>query len=224
MPDPDLIRVVLADDQPVLRTGLARILGPVDGFEVVAECGDGTEVASAVAAHRPDLVVMDARKPRMDGIAATAALRRLASPPAVRARTTFDVDEILWGLLDAGAAGFALKDAPATDLLAAARAVAGGGCWFAPAVAPRVLAAYRRHVTGGRREAARVEQLTEREHDVLRLMARGRTNHEVAAELSVSEATVKSHVSSLFDKLGARDRAAAIVYAYDHGIVVPGAG
>lgn len=219
-----VIEVVLVDDQPVLRTGLARILSPADGFSVVAECADGTEVAAAVAERRPDLVVMDVRMPRMDGIAATRALREAAPGPPVLALTTFDEDEVLWGMLDAGAAGFVLKDTGAEDLIAAARTVAGGGSWFDPAVAPRILDAYRRHVPSGRREAERLALLTDREHEVLRLIARGAANAEIAAQLFVSEATVKSHVTAIFAKLDVRSRPAAIVFAFDHGVVSPGAG
>jgi DNA-binding NarL/FixJ family response regulator len=133
--------------------------------------------------------------------------------------TTFDDDDVLWGALDAGAAGFVLKDATAEDLIAATRAVAGGGAWLDPKVAPRVLEAFRSNVRPRLAEAARIDALTEREHDVLRLMATGATNAEIARALIVSEATVKTHVGSIFAKLGARDRAAAIVFAYDHGIV-----
>jgi len=136
--------------------------------------------------------------------------------------TTFGEDEVLWGALEAGAAGFVLKDASAEDLIAAVRAVAGGAAWFDPAVAPRVLEDYRRRVAPIGRERARLELLTDRERDVLRLMARGATNQEIAATLYVAEATVKTHVGSIFGKLGVRDRPAAIVFAYDHGVVAPG--
>ncbi len=135
--------------------------------------------------------------------------------------TTFDDDDVLWDVLDAGAAGFVLKDASAEDLIAASRAVANGGAWLDPKVAPRVLGAFRSNVRPRLAEAARVDALTEREHDVLRLMARGAINSEIAATLFVSEPTVKSHVGAIFTKLGVRDRAAAIVFAYDHGIVDP---
>src|SRR5262249_23177389 len=158
--------------------GLARILAPEDGFEVVAECGDGDEVADAVAAHEPDLVLMDVRMRRMDGVTATRLLNDQVTCPPVLVLTTFDDDDVLWGALDAGAAGFVLKDASAEDLIAAARAVAGGAAWLDPKVAPRVLTAFRTNVRPRMTEAARVEELTEREHDVLRLMARGATNHE----------------------------------------------
>jgi DNA-binding NarL/FixJ family response regulator len=216
-----VIRVILVDDQRIVRTGLARILGPEDGFEVVAECGDGDEVAAAVAAHAPDLVLMDVRMRRMDGVTATRLLNDEASGPPVLVLTTFDDDDALWGALDAGAAGFVLKDASAEDLIAAARAVAGGAAWLDPKVTPRVLTAFRANVRPRMTEAARVDELTEREHDVLRLMARGATNGEIATALIVSEATVKTHVGSIFAKLGVRDRAAAIVFAFDHGLVDP---
>jgi DNA-binding NarL/FixJ family response regulator len=135
--------------------------------------------------------------------------------------TTFDDDDALWGALDAGAAGFVLKDAAAEDLIAAARAVAGGAAWLDPKVAPRVLTAFRSNVRPRLAAAARIDELTDREHDVLRLMARGATNTEIAGALFVSEATVKSHVGAIFTKLGVRDRAAAIVFAFDHGLVDP---
>jgi DNA-binding NarL/FixJ family response regulator len=217
-----VIRVALVDDQAIVRAGLARILSPADGFEVVAECADGEEALERLPAARPDVVLMDIRMPRLDGIAATEQLRRDPDPPSVLVLTTFGEDEVLWGAIEAGADGFVLKDSSAEDLIAAVRAVAGGAAWFDAAVAPRVLDRYRRLVAPSARDAARLELLTEREHDVLRLMARGATNAEIAASLFVAEATVKTHVGSIFTKLGVRDRAAAIVFAYDHGVVSPG--
>jgi DNA-binding NarL/FixJ family response regulator len=214
-----MIRVIVVDDQALIRTGVARILSPDDGFDVVAECEDGDEVAAAVAEHRPDVVVMDIRMRRMDGVSAIRALVEAGDPPPVLVLTTFDDDDVLWGALDAGAAGFVLKDSPAEDLIAATAAVARGASWLDPAVAPRVLEAFRANVRPRQREVAKIENLTEREHDVLRHMAAGETNGEIAAALYVSEATVKTHVGSIFAKLGVRDRAAAIVFAYDHGIV-----
>jgi DNA-binding NarL/FixJ family response regulator len=166
---------------------------------------------------------MDIRMPRLDGIAATAQLRDMRRPAPVLVLTTFGEDEVLWGAIEAGAAGFVLKDSSAEDLITAVRAVAGGGAWFDPAVAPRVLERYRRVVAPATRDAARLELLTDREHAVLRLMARGATNVEIASSLNVAKATVKTHVSSIFMKLDVRDRAAAIVFAYDHGVVSPGA-
>jgi DNA-binding NarL/FixJ family response regulator len=219
-----MIRVLIVDDQPVVRAGVARILGPDDGFEVVAECGDGDEMVDALAGHRPDVVLMDIRMRRVDGVTAIRRMREVSAEPPVLVLTTFDDDDALWGALDAGAAGFILKDSSAEDLIAAARAVAGGAAWLDPRVAPRVLDAFRANVRPRMMEAARVEQLTDREHDVLRHIARGATNSEIAAALIVSEATVKTHVGSIFAKLGVRDRAAAIVFAYDHGIVGPHPG
>ncbi|CAA9270351.1 MAG: Two-component transcriptional response regulator, LuxR family [uncultured Acidimicrobiales bacterium] len=219
-----MIRVLIVDDQPVVRAGVARILGPDDGFEVVAECSDGDEVVDAVAAHRPDVVLMDVRMRRIDGVTATHRLRAASAVPPVLILTTFDEDDALWGALAAGAAGFLLKDSPAEDLIAAARAVACGAAWLDPRVAPRVLDAFRANVGPRLAQAARIDQLTEREHDVLRHMARGATNGEISAALFVSEATIKSHVGAIFTKLGARNRAAAIVFAYDHGIVDPRPG
>jgi DNA-binding NarL/FixJ family response regulator len=214
-----MIRVALVDDQAIVRAGLARILSPDDGFEVVAECADGQQAVAELPAVEPDVTLMDIRMPRLDGIAATAQLRGIGP---VLVLTTFGEDEVLWGAIEAGAAGFVLKDSSAEELIAAVRAVAGGGAWFDPAVAPRVLDRYRRVVAPTARDAARLDLLTEREHDVLRLMARGATNAEIGASLHVAEATVKSHVGSIFTKLDVRDRAAAIVFAYDHGVVAPG--
>jgi DNA-binding NarL/FixJ family response regulator len=216
-----MIRVLVVDDQAIIRVGVARILGPEDGFEVVAECEDGDEVVDAVAEHRPDVVLMDVRMRRVDGVSAIRALVAAGDPPPVVVLTTFDDDDVLWGALDAGAAGFVLKDASAEDLIAATRAVANGAAWLDPNVAPRVLGAFRANVRPRLAEAAKIEALTDREHDVLRLMATGATNSEIAATLIVSETTVKTHVGAIFSKLGVRDRAAAIVYAYDHGIVDP---
>jgi DNA-binding NarL/FixJ family response regulator len=169
---------------------------------------------------------MDVRMRRVDGVTATRRLRGTdagAGPP-VLVLTTFDDDDVLWGALDAGAAGFVLKDASAEDIIAATRAVAGGAAWLDPKVADRVLAGFRAHGRPRRERAERVEALTDREHDVLRHMARGATNAEIAVALIVGEATVKSHVGAIFAKLGVRDRAAAIVFAYDHGIVSPHPG
>ena len=217
-----MISVALVDDQAIVRAGLARILAPEDGFMVIAECSNGREAVEQLPALRPDVVLMDIRMPTLDGIAATAQLRAAADAPPVLVLTTFGEDEILWGAIEAGASGFVLKDSSAEDLIAAVRAVAGGGIWFDSAVATRVLDQYRRLVAPAAREAARLDALTDREQEVLRLIARGATNSEIAEALHVAEATVKTHVGSIFLKLGVRDRAAAIVFAYDHGVVRPG--
>jgi DNA-binding NarL/FixJ family response regulator len=216
-----MIRVLLVDDQALIRDGLARILGPADGFQVVGECSDGDEVPDAVARARPDVVLMDLRMRRVDGIEAITRLRADPDPPAVLVVTTFDEDELLWAAISAGASGFLLKDSSAQALVAATRAVAGGGAWFDPAVTPRVLAAYRSVIEPAARARRRLDQLSAREHDVLALMARGATNGEIASALHLGETTVKTHVGNIFLKLGVRDRPGAIVYAFDHGVVGP---
>jgi len=217
-----MIRVALVDDQAIVRGGLARILSPADGFEVVAECADGRQAVAELPGLHPDVVLMDIRMPDLDGIAATKRLRAAENPLVILVLTTFGEDEVLWGAIEAGAAGFVLKSSSAEDLIAAVRAVAGGGAWFDRAVAPRLLDRYRRVVAPAARDAARLDLLTDREHDVLRLMARGATNAEIAVALHIAEATVKTRIGSIFAKLGVRDRAAAIVFAYDHGVVTPG--
>jgi DNA-binding NarL/FixJ family response regulator len=218
-----MIRVALVDDQAIVRAGLARILSPADGFEVVAECADGREAVQQLPALHPDVVLMDVRMPHLDGIAATVQLRAADAPLDILVLTTFGEDEVLWGAIAAGAAGFVLKDCSAEDLISAVRAIAGGGAWFDPGVAPRLLDQYRRLVVPTAREAARLQLLTDRENEILKLMARGATNAEIAETLHVAEATVKTHIGSIFAKLGVRDRAAAIVFAYDHGVITPGA-
>lgn len=215
-----MISVIVVDDQPLIRSGIMRILSPDDGFEIVAECDDGAAAIAAVAEHRCDVVLMDIRMRGVDGIEATRAISARADAPPVLIITTFDDDDVLAAALDAGAAGFTLKESPAEDLIRATQAVAAGASWIDPVVAPRVLAAYRR--TGRPRETQRVvDQLTSREHDVLRLVAVGATNAEIADDLEVSEATVKTHIGNLFAKLQVRDRAGAIIFAYDHGLVEP---
>jgi DNA-binding NarL/FixJ family response regulator len=219
-----VIRVALVDDQAIVRAGLARILSPEDGFEVVAECADGRQAVEELPELHPDVVLMDIRMPAMDGIAATRHLRALEDALTVLVLTTFGEDEVLWGAVEAGAAGFVLKDSSAEVLIAAVRAVAGGAAWFDPGVAPRLLERYRRVVAPAARDSARLDLLTEREREVLRLMARGATNAEIGRALHVAEATVKTHVGNIFAKVGVRDRPAAIVFAYDHGVVTPGMG
>lgn len=210
--------VLLVDDQELVRSGLRRILRRKDGFTIVAECSDGGEVPDAVAREHPDVVVMDLRMKRVSGIDAIRALRAADGPPAL-ALTTFDDDELLSGALRAGAAGFVLKDSPAEELVRAVHAVARGEAYLDPAVTSRVLAAYRRAPGAVTGDVA--EKLTARELDVLQLIASGATNAEIAQRLVISEVTVKSHIGRIFVKLDLRDRAAAIVYAYDHGVVAP---
>lgn len=210
------IAVLLVDDQDLVRSGLRRILRRKDGFVVVAECSDGDEVPVAVAQHRPDVIVMDLRMRRIDGIEAT---RRLGGTPPVLALTTFNEDELLSEALRAGAAGFVLKDSSAEELIRAVRAVARGDSYLDPAVTARVLTTYRKAAPGPRGSAT--AELTTRELDVLTLIGKGLSNAEIADELCISGVTVKSHIGRIFGKLDLRDRAAAIVYAYDNGIVVP---
>ncbi|MEE4025340.1 response regulator transcription factor [Gordonia sp. PKS22-38] len=213
------IRVLLVDDQELVRTGLRRILRVRDGFEIVGECGDGGEVVTAVASCSPDIVLMDLRMRHVDGITATASVRRLAEPPPVLVLTTFDDDQLLSGALRAGAAGFILKDSPAESLIWAVRAVVADGAFLDPAVTARVLHGFRRSAPPT--PDGTDHPLTEREIEVLKLMARGHTNAEIGGRLFISEVTVKSHVNHIFTKLDLRDRAAAIVYAFDHSLVVP---
>ena len=215
-------RVVLVDDQELVRSGLRRILRKRDGFEIVAECGDGSELPAAlVAAGQVDVVVMDLRMREVDGITATRALAAQADAPPVLVLTTFDDDEMLSGALRAGAAGFLLKDSSADDLIRAVRAVAGGDSWLDPSVTGRVLSSYRQSAPAPAPLGDVREILTARELEVLCAMAGGRSNTEIAGDLFISELTVKSHIGRIFTKLDLRDRPAAIVYAYDNGLVRP---
>lgn len=214
--------VLLVDDQELVRSGLRRILRRRYGFVVVGECSDGSEVPSAVAQFTPDVVVMDLRMKHVSGIEATRSIQTRDNPPPVLVLTTFDDDEMLSGALRAGAAGFILKDSSAEELMRAIRIVADGGAFLDPGVTGRVLTAYR--ATTPRNNRAPVEQLTGREVEVLKLVGEGRTNAEIGLDLGISGVTVKTHVGHIFVKLGLRDRAAAIVYAFDHGIVAPHSG
>ena len=218
-PDEGLVRVLLVDDQELVRSGLRRILRRRDGVLVVGECDDGDQVAAAVRELRPDVVVMDLRMRRVNGIDATRALRRDPEAPPVLVLTTFDDDELLAAALRAGAAGFLLKDSAAEDLVRGVRTVASGQAMLDPAVTARVLETFRNAPEPA--PAASIP-LTDREHEVLTLMGRGLSNAEIAATLVISEVTVKSHIGRIFTKLDLRDRAAAIVYAFDRGLVAPG--
>jgi DNA-binding NarL/FixJ family response regulator len=215
-----VIRVLLVDDQQLVRAGLRGILRPRAGFEVVGECDDGDQVEQAVAATGPDVVVMDARMKRMGGAEATRRLRSREGSPPVLILTTFDEDEVLSASLRAGASGFQLKDAPGAELLKAVKTVAGGGCYLDLAVTHRVLAAFRASTSPALRPPD--DCLTPRELEVLKLVAKGLANSEIAQELYISEVTVKAHFGHILTKLGLRDRAAAIVYAYDTGLATPG--
>lgn len=221
--DDPMVRLLLVDDQDLVRVGLRRILRRRDGFEVVGECSDGDQVEGAVTELQPDLVVMDLRMKRMSGIDATSALGRRPDAPPVLVLTTFRDDALLSAALRAGAAGFVLKDSPAEDLIRAARLVAAGEAVLDPAVTGRVLQTYRTAVPVADTAVANqaLARLTAREVDVLALVGRGQSNDDIAAELVISPVTVKSHIGSIFTKLGVRNRAEAIVFAFDNGVVRP---
>jgi DNA-binding NarL/FixJ family response regulator len=216
-----MIRVLVVDDQDLVRAGLRGILRTEFGFDVIGECANGGEAIAAAGALAPDVVLMDVRMPFVDGVQATRELRRREDCPPVLALTTFDDDEVLAGVLRAGAAGFVLKGVPAEELHRAVRVVADGGAWLDPAVTGRVLAIYRSAPPprAGRHPA--LDALTGREREVLALIGQGKTNGEIAAELFVSDGTVKTHINHLFTKLQLRDRAAAVVFAFDHDLVTP---
>ena len=216
-----MIRVLVVDDQELVRAGLRGILRTEAGFDVVGECADGSEVIAAVESLTPDVVLMDVRMPLVDGVRATRDLRRRDGSPPVLALTTFDDDQVLAGMLRAGASGFVLKGIPAGDLHRAVRAVAEGGAWLDPAVTGRVLAIYRSAAPQRTGRDADLDALTGREREVLRLIGQGKANAEIAAELFISEGTVKTHINHLFTKLQLRDRAAAIVFAFDHDLAAP---
>lgn len=212
------VRVVVVDDQVLIREGLRRIFDRVAGYELVADCADGDEVIDAVRGTHPDIVLMDMRMKRVDGAQAMHDLGLLSDAPPVLVLTTYDDDDTISRALDAGAAGFVLKESVAIDLLRAIRVVVGGGAWIDPSVAPSVLVAYRQR---GWWHSPRTDlgAVTERETEVLRLIALGSTNAEIADELRICERTVKSHIGHIFTKLGLRDRVAAVIHAYDAGLV-----
>ena len=217
------IKVLLVDDQELVRTGLRGILRARFGFEIVGELESGVGVVEAVAELEPDVVVMDVRMPGVDGVTATRLLREADAATPVLVLTTFEDEEILAGALRAGAAGFLLKGVPAEDLQRAVRGVAGGESWLDPAVTGRVLSAYRDGPTP-MLPVPEADLLTPREREVLALIGQGLSNTEIATKLTLGEGTVKTHIGHIFTKLDLRDRAAAVVFAFDHGLVQPGRG
>jgi DNA-binding NarL/FixJ family response regulator len=219
------VRVLVADDQELVRTGFCVILEAADGITVVAEAADGAQAVRAAADHKPDVILMDVRMPEMDGIEATRRITggdRTAARPRVVMLTTFDLDDYVYEALRAGASGFLLKDAPRHDLIAAVRIAAAGNALLAPSVTMRLIDAFARRPPQTLPAPSRLALLTSRERDILLRLARGLTNAEIAADLVISEATVKSHVGNLLAKLGLRDRVQAVILAYETGIVRPG--
>jgi DNA-binding NarL/FixJ family response regulator len=214
------IRVVLVDDQPLVRVGLRMILDTEPDLDVVGEAADGAAAVAVCAAALPDVVLMDIRMPGTDGIEATRRVTAVEDPPRVLVLTTFDLDEVVYDALRAGASGFLLKDAPEERLTTAIRVVADGGSLFAPSVTRRLIEEFANRRTT---PVLPLSGLTERETEVLRLVARGLANAEIAATLFITENTVKTHVARLLTKLGVRDRVQAVVVAYESGLVRPGA-
>ncbi len=221
------LRVLVADDQELVRAGFRLILEAA-GFAVVGEAANGAEALALAAAERPDVVLMDIRMPVMDGLEAT---RQLTAPghgdpghraPKVVILTTFDLDDYVYEALRAGASGFLLKDAPRADLIAAVRVTAAGDALLAPSVTRRLIETFAARPAAAAPAPSQLASLTPRERDILQLLARGRSNTEIARGLVVSEATVKTHVAHLLAKLGLRDRIQAVILAYETGAVTPG--
>ena len=218
------IRVAVVDDQALVRGGFAMVLNHQSDIEVVAEAGNGVEAVAVALQHRPDVVLMDIRMPEMDGLQATARIvAELGGAVRVLILTTFEPDEYVYRALRAGASGFVLKDIPPEQLVVAVRTVADGGALLAPSVTRRLIAQFASQTAVDAGLAARLRELTARERDVVVAVARGRSNAEIAGELFIGQATVKSHVSSVLTKLGLRDRAQIVVVAYEGGLVTPGA-
>ena len=218
------VRLLIVDDQELVRTGFRLFLETQEDFEVVGEAGDGVEAIERAREVRPDVVLMDIRMPTMDGVEATARLGQAGLDPAPRVLvlTTFDLDEYVFGALRAGAAGFLLKDAPRETLVEAIRVVHSGDALLSPSITRRLVEDFAARTDPIEPPGAVLDELTPREREVLVLVAHGLSNGEIAERLVVTEATVKSHVGSLLMKLDLRDRVQAVVFAYEHGIVVAG--
>jgi DNA-binding NarL/FixJ family response regulator len=217
------VRILLADDQPLLRTGFRMVLGAEDDLDIVGEAGDGAEAVDLARRLLPDVVLMDIRMPRMDGVAATRSIVDARLPVRVLILTTFDLDEYVVGALRAGASGFLAKDVPAEDLVVAIRTVAAGEAVVAPRILKRLLDRFADSLPDPSATPPKaLDSLTEREREVLIQVAKGQSNAEIAAALSVSETTIKTHVGHVLTKLGLRDRVQAVVLAYESGLVHPG--
>ena len=217
------IRLLLADDQPLWRSGFRRLVGAESDLDIVGEAGDGAEAVDLARRLLPDIVLMDIRMPRLDGVAATRAITAARLPVRVLILTTFDLDEYVVGALRAGASGFLAKGVPAADLVAAIRIVAAGSAVVAPGILRRLLDRFADQLSDpGNAPAPELAGLTDRERQVLVQMARGLSNAEIGQRLRVSETTVKTHVGHVLTKLNVRDRVQAVVFAYESGLVRPG--
>ena len=216
------IRVVVADDQGMVRSGFSVLLNAQPDIEVIGEAVNGQEAIARAAELRPDVILMDVRMPVLDGLHATRQITAMPDPPKILVLTTFDLDDYVYEALRSGASGFLLKDASATELANAVRLVAAGDALLAPGVTRRLIAEFAR--MGAPRSPTRkqIEGLTERESEVLALVARGMSNAEIADHLVVAEQTIKTHVGRILMKLGLRDRTQAVVLAYESGLVHPG--
>jgi DNA-binding NarL/FixJ family response regulator len=218
------IRVLIVDDQPLVRAGFRTILGSKRDIEVVGEAENGAEAVALAERRRPDVILMDIRMPVLDGVEATRRLVAAGTPARILVLTTFDLDEYVHAAIRAGASGFLLKDVTPANLLEAIRIVAGGDALLAPSVTRRLLERFATTLPPGEDSSAALAELTSRETEVLRLLASGMSNAEIASELVVSEATVKTHISSMLRKLGLRDRVQAVIVAYETGLVKLGSG
>jgi DNA-binding NarL/FixJ family response regulator len=217
------IRVLVVDDQELVRDGFAMVLDHEENIEVVGEAGTGVEAVAVARSQRPDVILMDIRMPEMDGLEATRRIVEDAEwPVKVVILTTFDPDEYVYEALKAGASAFVLKDIPRAELVAAVRTVADGGALLAPSITRRLIGRFTQRLAADNETSARLQRLTDREREVLTAIGRGYNNGEISEQLFIGSATVKTHINSVFTKLGLRDRAQAVVFAYESGLVAPG--